>query len=384
MQSDAAVLASLLNGPPATKAQIGLNVGLSKPTTAEAVGRLITSGLLREDGARHGHRGRSPVVFHPEESVGLLVGLDIGGSNLRVAICDAVGTIKAQTIRRTIPRGGAAVAQQSGDLISRSLHDLGADSAQVLAFGVSSPGVLDPGTGLIRLAYNLGQIEELDLLKALSEHLDFDALIENNVNCSALGEQWRGCAVGLEDFVFLSVGAGVGMGVVSGGRLVRGRHGAAGEAAYLPISADPFETGHRRRGALEDEASASGILNAALRKGNWPAGAPTTVEELFHLADEGVPDACSVVAEEGRLLGLAAASVAAIVDPAVIVLGGGIGSNPLLRPLVQATVDRLLPFAPTIATTSLAGSAGLHGALAIARKAAYARLIRRAEELERG
>ena len=129
--------------------------------------------------------------------------------------------------------------------------------------GVSTPGVVDPETRRVTsLAWHVSATGEFDALASLENRFGVPVLVDNDVNMAAVGEKWRGLAGGVSTFVVISIGAGVGMGIVIQDELFRGFHGAAGEIGYLPLARDPFDAHHRKLGGLEDEIGAEGILTA--------------------------------------------------------------------------------------------------------------------------
>jgi predicted NBD/HSP70 family sugar kinase len=243
---------------------------------------------------------------------------------------------------------------------------------------VGSPGIVTP-EGTLALADNLKISPTLKLGAALEEKLGVAVVIENDVNVAAIGEGWRGKAVGCDDYAVLAVGTGVGMGLVLNGELVRGAHGAAGEIAYLPIGASPLTREARRHGALETAAGAVGIgrrFRRLRRKGlSTTLGARATVEQIFSEAAAGDELACRVVAEEADLLALSVLSVVAVADPEKIILTGGIGSNAALhRPLCDA-VERMVPVAVNIERSELGPRSGVVGAVAWAVEQAHRQLF---------
>jgi predicted NBD/HSP70 family sugar kinase len=377
VQSDRDVLHALFDRGPVTRPELAALTSLSKPTVSGSIRRLQTAGLLREIGPRRGLPGRAPTCYQVDPVAGFVIGVDVGGTNLRVLVADLLGATVAEERRRTVARGGAQVVRQIAELTSALVDQLGLDSARLLAVAVSTPGVIDPGTDRVSYAYNIGESDPFDLRGPLARLFDVPLLIENNVNCAALGEQRLGLARAVPSFAFISIGAGVGMGLVYRDQLVRGTHGAAGEIGYLPLAADPFAPEHRRRGALEDQAGAAGILELATRRTDWPGRPPETVEEIFLLAAGGSRPAAEVVEAEGRMIGMGVAALATVVDPTLVVLGGGIGSNPLLLPSVRRSVAAILPFPPDIATSQLGASASLHGAVALALSSAREALFER-------
>ena len=175
--------------------------------------------------------------------------------------------------------------------------------------------------------------------------------------------------------VFISIGAGIGMGIIIDDELVRGAHGAAGEIGYLPSAGDPFDPRHRLHGGLEDEVGATAIL-AAFRERRRPEDpVVSSVSEVFQLAGAANVTARSVVDNVAARLGAAIATACAILDPELVVLGGGIGANPLLLRPVRGSAAALVPITARIETSLLAERAALQGAIAVALRAARAMLL---------
>jgi predicted NBD/HSP70 family sugar kinase len=165
------------------------------------------------------------------------------------------------------------------------------------------------------------------------------------------------------------------MGIIIEDELVRGAHAAAGEIGYLPLAGDPFDPRHRLHGGLEDEIGAAGVV-AAFHKRRGPGDPePSTAHEVFELAGAGNAAARAVVDHVAARLGTAIATVCAILDPDLVVLGGGIGSSPLLLPPVRASAAALVPITARIETSLLGERAALQGAIAIALNAARTMLL---------
>jgi predicted NBD/HSP70 family sugar kinase len=182
--------------------------------------------------------------------------------------------------------------------------------------------------------------------------------IDNDINLAALGEQWRGVARGIDDFAFLSVGTGLGAGLVLHGELHRGRNGAAGEldfvTAGLGVDADPCAT------AVSDLAAgmAAGAATA-LRP-------PYDVREIFAAARSGDAVARAIVDEEARRIALHIVPLAAVTDVDLVVLGGGLGANgDLLLAPVRALLEQWVPYPPRVEVSALGEAAVLTGALSV-------------------
>jgi predicted NBD/HSP70 family sugar kinase len=377
--SEQEVIEAIFAGGPITRPQIAARTKLSKATVGAAVDRLEQAGLIRVSGPQHGRRGRSPLTYEVPDTAGFVVGVDIGGSNIRAAAADIHGEVIVDEQHPTSRHTARAVSAQALEIVGRLVDRARTSHERLSAIGISTPGVVDQVSRRVTsLAYNVSADGGLDPLATLRGRFDVPVLIENNVNLAALGESWKGLAHGVRTFAFVAVGAGVGMGLVVEGELVRGAHGAAGEIGYLPSSTDPYDERHRLHGGLEDEVGAAGIL-AAFRDASGQS--PTPIEaahEVFELAQRGDVTARRVIDQVSRRLGAAIASVIAVIDPELVVLGGGIGSNPALIAPVRTTVAELLPLTTRIETSTLGDRAALHGAVALAVREARARLFTRA------
>ncbi len=378
--SERAVLAALLDGTPMTRPELAAGSGLSRPTISEAVRRLVEAGLLVEDGVRRGRRGRVPTYYRLAPTSGYVVGLDIGGDNLRVAAADLAGVVRYERRQPTRAIGAARIAVQAARMTAAAMRAVGEEFGPLRRVGVAAPGVIHPDQRTMSVAHNLGEDGTFDLVTPLEARIAAPIVLDNNVNLAALGERWRGHARGVATFAFLAVGAGIGMGLVHAGEVVRGAHGAAGEVAYLPLpgSVPPAERVGHGKEPLAAEAGAYGVLAALRARRSWPGRRPATVRELFEQAAAGLPAARELVEAEARQLGLTVASACAVFDPELVVLGGGVGSNPLLLPTVRDTVAAHVPFPPRIETSALGVAASLTGALFVALAAAREELLRAA------
>ena len=298
-----------------------------------------------------------------------VLGIDLGGSNLRVALGDRSGRTVADAVVPTAKGDAEAVVAQLAD-VSRDL----AENAQVgwsriagLAVGV--PGVVEIDGGELRLAPNLPPFTDVDVAGVLTERLALPVVLDNDVNMATLAEQRHGLGAGVSDFVFIAIGTGVGMGVVASERLVRGATGAAGEIGFMPLGLDPFERGHQRHGALEEAAGGVGVARryAALA---GDGDGPIAAREVYERAAAGDQHADAVLDGQARAVALAVVSVQATLDPEVVVFGGGIGSREDVIARVRAYADRLALRLPRIEISRLGERAGLIGAVELAR--AYA------------
>jgi predicted NBD/HSP70 family sugar kinase len=371
-----AVLETIFRRGPITRPEIAAATRLSKPTVSAAVSRLEQGGLVRAAGTRDGQRGRRPVSYVVSARAGFVVGADIGGSNVRVAAADLFGEPICNLKQPTAKDGSRAVGVQILEMVSEAIDRASGAHGPPLALGISSPGVVDQASGRVTsLAYNVAPEGGFDPLEVIRDRFDLPVLVENNVNLAAVGEQWFGLARGVSTMVFIAIGAGIGMGIIIDDEVVRGAHGAAGEIAYLPLVGDPFNPRHRLHGGLEDEVGATGIVAAfnARRAAGDPE--PSSVEQVFELAASGNAAAQEVVDHVASRLGTAIATVCAILDPELVVLGGGIGASPLLLRPVRGAAAALVPMTARIETSLLGERAALQGAIAVALHAARTALL---------
>lgn len=376
--ADGSVLTTLFSGAPLTRPELADRTGLSRPTISEAVRRLSGNGLIVAAGVRRGGLGRVPTYYQLAPNAGYVVAVDIGGDNLRVTAADLGGATHHEARQATRVTGSRRVAAKAARMIQAAAAAVGDRLGPLRRVGVSAPGVIHADGRTMSFAHNLGDDGPFDLLTPLEDAVEAPVVLDNNVNLAALGERWRGLATDAATFAFLSVGAGIGMGLVHNGEIVRGAHGAAGEIAYLPL---PGTLPHRQRighgrELLAAEAGGYGMLAAVRARRTWRGPRPTSVAELFAQAASGVAPARELVEEEGRQLGLIVASACAVFDPDLVVLGGGIGRNPMLIRPVRDTVEALVPFPPRVESSALGEVASLTGALSIALDGARVDLLR--------
>ena len=371
-----AVLETIFRRGPITRPEIAAATDLSKPTVSAAVNRLERAGLVRAAGRRGGQRGRKPVAYVVSSRAGFVVGGDIGGSNVRVAAADLFGEPICDLKQPTAKEGSRAVGAQILEMVRAVIEQASAAHGRPLALGISSPGIVDQASGRVTsLAYNVAPEGGFDPLEVIRDRFDLPVLVENNVNLAAVGEKWFGLARGVSTMVFIGAGAGIGMGIIIDDELVRGAHGAAGEIAYLPLAGDPFNPRHRLHGGLEDEIGAAAIVALFNDRRRPDDPEPSSVHGVFELAGAGNAAARSVVDHVATRLGTAIATVCAILDPELVVLGGGIGANPqLLRP-VRGSAAGLVPITARIETSLLGERAALQGALAVALQSARTMLL---------
>ena len=362
------VLETIRAGSPISRAEISRRSGISKPTVSLALESLLQAELVRETTNRPDGPGYGAVYFEPVAEAAVVLGLDLGARFVRGAVCDLAGEVRArQDLELTVAEVAGAV-EAIERLHSSLLETSGLDRDRIDGVVVGVPGVVEQGTGLLRVAENVAGLEGRAFASELQSALGLPVTLENDVNLAALGEQWRGVARGVDDFVFLSIGTGVGAGVVLGGELHRGRHGAAGEIDFALIAFD----------GVDPAAEKVSELAAQL------VGRAEDPRTVFGAAREGDEAARSVVAEVARRIALHVAPFAAVADVELVVLGGGIGANgDLLLDPVGRQLAEWLPFPPRLEVSTLGEAAVLTGALAVGVQAARENVFSRRSRVGR-
>jgi predicted NBD/HSP70 family sugar kinase len=358
------VLDTIRAGSPISRAEISRRAGISKPTVSLALQSLVDAGLVRE--ADRGPDGPSygAVFFEPVPDAAFVIGLDLGARFLRGAVCDLSGAVRTRQDMelRGVDADGAldAIAALTESLTAGA--SLPAERVDGVVLGV--PGMIDSVKGTLQLT-NMPGLEGRAFGAEAQTRVNLTVTVENDVNLAAVGERWAGVAQGVDDFAFLSIGTGMGMGLILGGELHRGYHGAAGEVdwalAGLSDQVDP---------------SAEGVaaLGARVAPDGWSGTSltpPYDAREIFAAARSGDAVARTVVEEVARRIAAHIAPVAAVADPALVVLGGGIGMNAdLLLTPVRRLLSAWMPYPPRVEISSLGEAAVLMGALAVGLRSA--------------
>ncbi len=274
-----------------------------------------------------------------------LVGLDMGGTNIRTAAVSAGGEVLL--MRRGPARATSSAAEIVENIatqilaLEKAAHQHGLGRARAL--GVAVPGPLDLTTGTVIAAPHVKAWRSFPLRQRLEARLGRKVVVENDANAWALGEFWRGAARGRKDVVLLTLGTGVGGGIIVDGRIVHGRIGMAGELGHVTVEPDGMRCDCGAVGCLEAYASASGMRGLVEKALGLERGAPLpealldeggdfSVRRMTAEARLGNALARSVFEIAGRYLGIALASFINIFDPEMIVIGGGVGGAlPFMR-----------------------------------------------------
>lgn len=304
------------------------------------------------------------------EEHGIVAGVDIGGSNLRVALADLQGNIFARwnTSTKETSSPDVVIAQiEQG--IDRLLSQASYSRRSLLAVATGAPGVTDSRAGVVLATSFLRGWKDVPLQKLLESALGVPAAIENDVRMAALGEHWMGAACGVDDFVFLAIGTGIAAGIFANGKLIHGRNWTAGEVGYMHVPLAPEEPANPGQpGALESILGGDGIRQ------KWSSACINDAElrsisatEIFVRASNGDPLATKVLEQSAQLLAYSIYNISLVLDSSLFVLGGGIGVSIPLRDATQRILERYNePSRPQLIISKLGTDAQLMGAIQLA------------------
>lgn len=254
-----------------------------------------------------------------------VLGVDIGGTALKLGLFGADGTLLAELQRPTPqPATPGSVCMELVEAIDTLDPQRRAERV-----GIGLPGPMDAAARVARVCINLPGWEEVPLAAWLEPRLKRRVTLANDGNCALVGEAWRGAAQGVQDAVLLTLGTGVGGGVMLGGTLFTGHNGAAAEPGLITLDPEGPECNSGNRGSLEQFASISGL-------GRLNAEDPAVLAEA---ASQGDPEALAVWAEYGRLLGIGITSLVYVFTPQLVLVGGGLaGASAHFLPAVRREV----------------------------------------------
>jgi glucokinase len=296
--------------------------------------------------------------------------VDLGGTSMKGAVVSESGRT-VHLDRRTTPRANVV------DALVDQLHDLNSAAVghgyHVVGTGVVTPGIIDEDAGVVRYASNLDW-RDLPLRSILSARLGLSVAIGHDVRAAGLAEHLLGAARGYDDFVLVTLGTGVAAALVIGGHMVTGAAGAAGEFGHIPVVPGGEECTCGQRGCLEVYASGAGLTRRYAAQG----GAPLTSAEIAGRVGSD-PIADLVWSEAMAVLAQGLAIMTLLVDPGVIVLGGGLvdAGDTLLRPVERDLAAGLAwRESPPVVLSPLRGDAGRIGASVVAfRNAGYGTVV---------
>lgn len=369
-ESAKAVLRRLVEDGPSTRPQVGAALGLSRPTMSAAVAELERHGYVDLTGAVQGPLGRRAAQYRVGRKAGHVIAVDAGSTHVRLRASTLDGRLLHSRVCglpssqfSLTPEISRTVAQE----VSAAIAQHGGDWGPLRALGIALP------TRVVDSDGDVASTHQDVIFSAFEPPAGVDVVLVNNVNCAAVAERQFGAARGRETFAYIQIGLKIGMGLVLGGTLIAGATGSAGEIGHVSF---PFGPGQLPEpGAVERYLGTESLI--ARVHAAWPKTGgepPRTTTELLALAEKGNPAAIEHVERHAADIGALVATCVSVVDPGLVVLGGGMGSSPLLLPKVREVVNRLT-YPVEVATTLLGVDATVLGIEKLATERALARLL---------
>ena len=345
-------------------AELARLLGLQRSTVNAKLRTLIQKGVVES------HDGRNRLRLNP--AFGYVAGIDLGGSHVHYAIADFRGETLCESDEKIRPEDGSTKlirqTQEGVRILVAGLSRHG--RLRAVAIGVPSP--VTPRLGIVRWANNLPGWKDVHLKAELEREFRVPIYLENDANMAAIGEHWRGVAQAEDNFVFIALGTGIGAGVFVDGRLYVGCTGAAGELYRMNVEWPRWDEDFGDTGHFESYVSGLGIAAEGRKCLGTEAGVrPSGLREerdayfVFEALRQGDPSAREVLEKIFTMLGVGVANVVAVLDPELIVFGGGVskGAPDSMLATVERVVRRIQPDPPPLKLSSLQDKAQTYGAI---------------------
>ncbi len=311
-----------------------------------------------------------------------LLGIDLGGTTTKFAIMKPQGEIQQRwSIQTDVLNDGNNIIPNIIDSINHHLQLYQMSAKQFQGIGIGTPGSVDYQTGMVDSAFNLNWDRPMALKEQIELHTKIPVQVENDANVAALGERWLGAGKNADNVAFVTLGTGVGGGIIINGQIVHGQGGSAGEIGHMTINPQGYRCTCGKRGCLETVASATGIVHVARDyaqeyagdselKASLDNGDDLTAKDVFDLAKQNDPLALKVTSAVCDQLGLALSIVAVTINPQYIIIGGGVSNaGDFLLQRVQESYNRYVfssvKKTTTLTLATLGNEAGVIGAASL-------------------
>lgn len=373
--NSALLLEMIRTGGPVSRAELARQSGLTKPTVSSLVADMMGRGIVVEDGSGEpdARGGKPPTLLRFDAGGGALVAAEIGSSQVRIWLADLDGNLMDTESYGIRPaRGAGHVLETLCGGVQEVLARGRGRRRKLRCISVAAPGRVDAQTGTVLEAGNVFHWRNVEVRRTVAKRFGVETLVENDVNLAALGEMHAGLAAGVQNFVLIRLGTGIGAGLVLGGKLYQGTHWAAGEIAHMVFDrAAVAMEGTIDRGLLESAIGSDQLLQrvSMARESAGEAGAANPAAELEEAMRRGDPVAARVLEELAEKLSIAVADLAAVIDPELIVLAGDLFA--LVTDRIQEMVGRVIPWPMRVEMSALGADAALIGAMGAAKSLAH-------------
>ncbi len=382
--AEAEVMRALRRQGRISRTEISNITGWSTAKASQEIRSLVNKGYLMEVGEGVSQGGRKPRLLQINNQLGYIAGIDIGATSMDIALADVTGLILRRCSESTdVHLSPETVLARCKELLLEIIHEQGAVPAQILGIGVGVPGPVDFARGVLVAPPLMPEWENF-LIRDFFKKTFTSAfvVVDNDVNLMALGEQRAGDGTGVDHFIFIKIGTGIGAGIVSNGKIHRGSDGSAGDIGHICVDKDGPLCTCGNKGCLEAMAAGPAIASKAmeaarngssltLRQIRESRGGVVRPEDVNTACREGDQASLDIIRDSGQMIGDVLASLVNFFNPSHIFIGGGIANfgNHLLVAIRRAVLQRSLPLATThlsIKFSKMASNAGVVGAISLA------------------
>jgi len=363
-----AILELIRRDGPIARTTIAQRLDVSLPTVMRIVDGLIEEGFVRPQGQTEWSGGRRRPLLEFNADGYVVLGVDMGGTEKIYGAISEIGgnLINEMEVDRRDATGDECY-QLLTKLIDALLASPGIKGRKVRGIGVGAPGITRHREGVVKWAYILNW-KDFPLKAKLSKRYNLPITVDNDVNLAALGEHWFGAGQNAQNMILITVGAGIGAGIIIDGALYRGSNEASGEIGHTIPSGDFLGRRFLDFGALESVASGTGMIERARRllKSRRDAASlkNLSAEDIFESAQQGEKWASSILADAIDYLAIAIGNLSISFDPELIVLGGGVTryADMLVKPIIDR-LEGVIPASPKLVASDLGLRATVMGAI---------------------
>jgi glucokinase-like ROK family protein len=362
-----AILEIIRREGPISRTAIAERLDVSLPTVMRIADGLVTEGYVRPQGTTEWSGGRRRPLLEFNSDGYVVLGVDMGGTKMYGAISDLGGNILDEVNIGRHGTSGEDSFNHLTTLIDKLLASPKVEGRRVRGIGVGAPGITLHKEGIVTWAYTL-HWDKYPLKAKLAQRYDLPIIVDNDVNLAALGELWFGAGQNVQDMILITLGTGIGAGVILDGALYRGSKEASGEIGNMIPGREFLGKNYQDFGALESVASGTGIAARArdlLGSQRSPQELlDLTSEDVFEAARKGEAWAWSIINETVDYLAVAIANLVSFFDPELVVLGGGVSrsADMLITPIL-ARIDGVIPNPPKLVVSNLGLQATVMGAI---------------------
>ena len=367
-----------------SRSEVSSITGWSKAKASQEIRNLVDKGYLVEMGEGASQGGRKPGLLRINNQLGYIAGIDIGATSLDIALADVTGLILQRCSATTdVKLSPESVFGRCSELLLEMIQAQGVTPDQLLGIGVGVPGPVDFARGVLVAPPLMPEWENFPIRDFFKQtFISAFVVVDNDVNIMALGEQRSGDGSGIDHFIFVKIGTGIGAGIISNGKIHRGSDGSAGDIGHICVDKNGPLCACGNKGCLEAMTAGPAIASKALeaaRNGISPVlsqmqetnGGILRPEDVNAACREGDQAALDIIRDSGKMIGDVLAGLVNFFNPSHIFIGGGIANfgNHLLVAIRRAVLHRSLPLATThlsIKFSRVGPNAGVMGAISLA------------------